>query len=109
MILNIINGRKHQSIIKNQLEQVAKKCRKMRHQIATSNTFLIGDDEKYSIFSNDEMSQNVSFDKEHGSDHVKYKTKEDYPKNGFRLASKGISNTFFWYDGRSSHYHLHLH
>ena len=31
---------------KNGLEQVAKKCRKMRCQIATSNTFIIVDDEK---------------------------------------------------------------
>ena len=56
---------------KNQLEQVAKKCRKMRHQIATSNIFIILDDEKYLTFSNDEMPQNVgfyAFDKQNVSD-----------------------------------------
>ena len=31
---------------KNQLEQVAKKCQKMRHQIAALNIFIIVDDEK---------------------------------------------------------------
>ena len=47
---------------KNQLEQVAKKSRKLRCQIAKSNTFLIVDNEKYFTFSNDEMSQNVDLD-----------------------------------------------
>ena len=59
---------------KNQLEQVAKKCRKMRHQIATLNAFIIVDNEKYLTFSNDEMLQNVgffAFDKEYASDNVK--------------------------------------
>ena len=57
------------------------------------------DDEKYLTFSNDEMSQNVSFyafDKEHTSDNVKHKTKEKYPKKVFvwlALLSKGISTS----------------
>ena len=43
-----------------------------------SNTFIIGHDEKYLTFSNDEMPQNVGFDafnKERASDNMKYKTK----------------------------------
>ena len=68
---------------KNQLEQVSKKCRKMRRQITTPNMFIIVDDEKYFTFSNDDMPQNVgfyAFHKEHAPDSVKYKTKEKYPK-----------------------------
>ena len=55
-VFNIINVRRHQGIMKNQLEQIAKKYRKMRGEIATSNTFIIVDDEKYVTFSNGEMS-----------------------------------------------------
>ena len=47
----------------------------------TSTSFIIVDDGKYLIISNDEMLQNVDFDafnKEHVSDNVKYKTKEKY-------------------------------
>ena len=57
--------------MKSQLEQIAKKYRKMRGEIATSKTFIIVDDEKYVIFSNDEMSENLGFDKEYTSDNVK--------------------------------------
>ena len=56
----------------------------MRHQIRTSSTFIIVDDEKYSTFDNDDILQNTdfySFDKEHAPDKVKYKTKEKYPKH----------------------------
>ena len=55
----------------------------MRRQIATSNTFIIVDDEKYLTFFNDEIPQNVgfhSFGKKHASDKVNYKTKEKYPE-----------------------------
>ncbi len=58
---------------KTQLEQVARKCRKIRRQIATPNMFIIVDDEKYFTFSNDDMPQNVgfyAFDKEHAPDSV---------------------------------------
>ena len=93
---------------KDQLEQVAKKCRKMRRQIA----FIIIDDEKYLTFSNDEMPQNVVFDKEHVSDNVKYKTREEYSKQkDFSLVGVVIEryfNSFYWYYKRSSHYRSHL-
>ena len=85
---------------KNRLEQAVKKCRKMRHQIPRSNTFIIADDEKYLTFSNDEMPQHVgfhAFDKEHASDKVKYKIKEKYLKKvlvWLALSSKGISILF---------------
>ena len=84
---------------KSQLDQVAKKCRKLRRQIVTSNIIIV-DDEKYLILSNDEILQNVTlsaFDKEHASDNVTYKAKEKYPKNvlvWLALSSKGISTPF---------------
>ena len=60
---------------KNQLEKV---CKVSKND--TSNCKIEhADDEKYLIFSNDEMPQNVgfyTFDKEHASDNVIYKTKE---------------------------------
>ena len=78
-------------------------------QIATSNIFIIVDGEKYLTFSNDEMVQNVGFDKEHALDNVKCKTKENYPKNGLILSSKSISTTFIGTTkGSSSHYRRHL-
>ena len=49
------------------------------------------------------MPQNVGFydfDKEHATDKVKYKTKEKYQKNGFRLVDSVIEryfNNFNWY------------
>ena len=54
----------------------------MRRQIATPNTFIIADDQKYFTFSNDDMPQNVgfyAFNKKHAPDSMKYKTKEKYP------------------------------
>ena len=85
---------------KNQLEQVGKKCRKKRRQIATLNIFIIIDNERYFTFSNDKMPQNVgfnAFDKEHASDNVKYKIKQNYSRKVFvwlTLSSKGISTPF---------------
>ena len=85
---------------KNQLEQVSKKCRKMRRQITTPNMFIIVDDEKYFTFSNDDMPQNVgfyAFHKEHAPDSVKYKTKEKYPKKvlvWLALSAQGSSTAF---------------
>ena len=66
----------------------------MIRQAATSNIFIIVDGEKYLTFSNDEMVQNVGFDKERALDNVKCKTKEKYPKNGLILSSKSISTAF---------------
>ncbi|CAF2619642.1 unnamed protein product [Rotaria sp. Silwood2] len=66
----------------------------------TSNTFVIVDDEKYFTFSNNNMPQNTgfySFDKKHAPDHVKYKTKEKYPKKvlvWLALSAKGFSKPF---------------
>ena len=59
--LKYYNRHKAAEYNKNQIEQVAKKCRKMRRQIATSNTFIIVDDGKYLTFSNDELPQIVGF------------------------------------------------
>ena len=50
---------------KNQLEHLTKKCRKMRRQMTTSNTFISVDDEKYLTFSNDKTPQSVDFNKKH--------------------------------------------
>jgi transposase len=83
-----------------QLQQIPKKCRKMRRQITASNTFIIVDGEKYFTFSNDDMPQNVgfySFDKEHAPDNVKYKTKEKYPKKvlvWLAISAKGTSTPY---------------
>ena len=65
-----------------------------------SKTFVIVDDEKYSIFSNDEMPQNVgfdAFDKEYASDNVKYKTKEKYSTEVIDIVTESYFNTFYWY------------
>ncbi|CAF3544917.1 unnamed protein product [Rotaria socialis] len=84
----------------NQVEQIPKKCRKMRRQMLTSNTFIIVDDEKYFTFSNDDMPQNVgfyAFGKEDVPDNVKFKTKEKYPKKvlvWLALSAKGISTPY---------------
>ncbi|CAF3026469.1 unnamed protein product [Rotaria sp. Silwood2] len=62
----------------------------MRRQITAPITFIIAYDEKYFILSNDDMPQNIgfySFDTEHPSDNVKYKTKEKYPKHVLSLVS----------------------
>ncbi|CAF1934902.1 unnamed protein product [Rotaria magnacalcarata] len=85
----------------NQVEQIPNKCRKMRRQMLTSNTFIIADDEKYFTFSNDDMPQNVgfyAFGKVDISDNVKFKTKEKYPKKKllvwWALSAKGISTPY---------------
>ena len=83
-----------------QLKQVTKNYRKMRHQITTSSTFIIVEDEKYFTLLNDDMLQNAafySFDKEHASDNVIYKTKGKYPKKTLgwlALSAKGISTPY---------------
>ncbi|CAF3418060.1 unnamed protein product [Rotaria socialis] len=85
---------------KSQLEQVPKKCRKLRREITTPGTFIIVDDEKYFTFSHDGMPQNggfYAFDKEDVPDSVKYKTKEKYPKKilvWLALPAKGISKPY---------------
>ncbi|CAF3737448.1 unnamed protein product [Rotaria socialis] len=85
---------------KSQLEQVPKKCRKLRREITTPDTFIIVDDEKYFTFSHDGMPQNggfYAFDKEDVPDSVKYKTKEKYPKKflvWLALPAKGISKPY---------------
>ena len=69
----------------------------MRRQIATSNTFIIVDGEKYLTFSHDEMPQSVGFcvfDKEDASNNVKYIQKRNIQNSVFvwlALLSKGIS------------------
>ena len=72
----------------------------MRCQIVISNDFIVVDDEKYLIFSNDEMPQNVgffAFDKEHASDNAKCETKKKYPKilAWLALSSKSIPISCF--------------
>ena len=72
----------------------------MKRQIATSNIFIIIDDEKYLAFSNDEVPHNVgfhAFDKKNASDNVKYKTKGKCQKKILvwsPVSSKDISTHF---------------
>ncbi len=86
--------------IEKQLEEVPKKCRKIRRELTTKETFIIVDDEKNFTFSNNDMPQNTGFytsDKEHTPDHVKYKQKEKYEKKilvWLALSAKGISTPF---------------
>ncbi len=83
-----------------QIDQIPKKCRKIRRQITTKDTFVVIGDEKFFTFSNDDTSQNVgfySFNKKYAPDNVKYRSKEKYPKKvlvWLALSAKGISTPF---------------
>ena len=72
----------------------------MRHRISTSNTFISFDPEKYFIFSNGDMSQNIvfyAFDKEYSLGNVKYKTKKKYSRKvlvWLALSAESISIPF---------------
>lgn len=83
-----------------QLQQIPKKCEKIRRQFTRKETFIIVNDEKCFTFSNNDMPQNTgfyTFDKEHASDYVKFKPKEKYEKKilvWLALSAKGISTPF---------------
>lgn len=83
-----------------QLEQIPKKCRKLRRGLIDRETFIIVDDEKYFTFSGEETPGNAGFyssDKENTPSNVKFKSKQKFePKIlvWLALSSKGISTPF---------------
>lgn len=63
-----------------QVEQIPKKCRKLRREIIDSDTFIICDDEKYFTFSGVDMPGNAGFyssDKEKTPVDVRFKPKKN--------------------------------
>ena len=83
-----------------QLEEIPKKCRKLRREITDQKTFIILDDEKYFSFGGDNMPGNAGFytnDQDETPNNVKFKATSKFPKKilvWLALSSKGISQPF---------------
>lgn len=80
-----------------QLEEIPKKCRKLRKKYLTNGTSVVMDDEKYFTFTNDNMPGNDSYytaDKDSVPDSIKYKCKLKFEKKVLVwvvISEKGIS------------------
>lgn len=83
-----------------QLDQIPKKCRKLRRDFADTQTFIIMDDEKYFGFSGHDMPGNAGYyttDHESTPNDVRFKSKEKFPPKvlvWLALSEKGISQPF---------------